>query len=428
MQSVRALWLNSRTRSLFPLALAIVSAFLLSSPSHSRQIPAPDEPSPTVTALAGLVTGAGVQPAGPLAAAINVQLGEEPQVGAWILPEPPVFGGITRRMFGTATAVLNGFLPQAALTELSTLAAGDVKGANCWVLQDSDTVRKIPRILLEMIEDGAEILIGSQEIEAYDKIVALANFTSDEAFRKAATKSQLTYGHLVNHPKDYRGQVVTITGKLKRISRDNPDFGMSTEGVSDLYFGYIFPQEAGAHPYRVIFTEWPKNLPQSLLGQKIDQDIEAKFSGYFYKKYRYKSADPRGNGLREVPMLIGHTLEVAPLEVHPQIDSAWAHTLFYILVGVAFGTVGLVAILTWWFRRSDDQHRDRIRAARRGEFVPPPPDATPVASAVSSRRGRVTIPQRNNLPPGKGDRSGERPDPGGTEGKTSGDPDEAAGA
>jgi hypothetical protein len=111
------------------------------------------------------------------------------------------------------------------------------------------------------------------------------------------------------------------------------------------------------------------------------------------------------------------------------------HSLIYLFMGITAAAVVLIVVLTLWFRGADSRVRRRIRAAREGELVLPPPDPTPappVGSGRASTRSpvRVSFPARNNLPPGFGDRGGE-PDTGGSGGKEggkSGDPDEGAGA
>jgi len=319
------------------------------------------------------------------------------------------------------------------LASLALLRAGQQE--NCWTLFDTNKVRPLPEAWLQAIEDGQPIVVGSAEAEVYPQILATAYYTSRGAFERKARKD-LTYAHLFNSPAKYRGQVVHIEGRLRRVTRFDPPAEATQEGVSDLYEAWIFNGNYGPHPYCVVFTDWPDALPRSLLGkQKVEEHITVEFAGYFYKKYRYKAADSKTTTAREAPLLMGHSLRVVTLGAPADDPGAtqWTFGLLYLVVGLFIATVGLVAGLTFYFRRADEKLRQRLLANRAGELVLPPPDALPVSMpppgarhlpAAQDRSARPPTYPRTIFPTGDSGSSGD----GGKFGKDKdGGPDEGAG-
>jgi hypothetical protein len=400
--------------------------------------PAAAPPEPYTTA-AGLV-GAGSAPrlGGPLAALANVCAGEDPLLRAWNL-NWPFANRHNRRLLGAATLFLNGAYGGAAmptavasLPQLAGLAAGDQ--ANCWRLIDTDRVRPIPREVLALVKDGTRFTVGTREVDAYAEVLTLAHFTSPEAFAKAARRD-VTYANLFNDPDDYRGQVVRLGGRVRRILRSAPLPEAAAEGVGDLFEAWVFNEEFGPYPYVIVFTDWPAGLPRSLIGkERIDRKIELRFDGYFYKKFRYKAKDSREKTAREAPLLIGHSPVVlaAPAGAEPASVSDWAQPLLYVFLGLIAAVVFAVVALTYWFRRSDSRVRERLlRALSPDGLVLPPPDAVPVAPTAGAparphAADRQTAPAAPPVYPAA--RGRDLPAPGGGPKGTPPDPDEDAGA
>jgi hypothetical protein len=384
--------------------------------------------------MALAVLGASTTPTGPLSAGAALCGGEHPRVRAWSF-EGVMTNRITRLQCGVATAFLAGFRGAtpglASVTELATLKAGD--DFFCWALRDTDRFIPLPKAWLAVIEDGKGFGLGRPEANTYSQVLTRANYTSAKAFHKAV-KKDLSYSHLFNDPDTYRGAVVQIEGKLKRINRFPPPREAADEGVNDLYEAWIFGEDLGTNPYCVVFTAWPDGLPRDLLGrEKIKGDYRVRGEGYFYKKFRYEGAD---KSRHEAPLLIGHTLTVVKTPGPTGEDSeSWLRWLTTIIVGIFAGMAVLVIGLTWWFRRTDLRIRKKILSSGSPEFVLPPPDALPVARPVAPHpRPNGGPPPRAGLPPspitfspGAGDR-GEPSDEGGKRGSSDKPPDEGAGA
>jgi hypothetical protein len=418
----------------------VFAALLVAFPAFAAGPPRPVAPAPPLfqpdfetdpVRMALAVVGASSAPLHGYSGGAALFAGEHPRVRAWRL-EGVMTNRVTRRACGTAAAVLGGFTPgpagSAALAELATLRVGGY--LECWLLRDTDRFYTLPRELLAVITDGRGISIGGAEAWAYGKVLTRANYTSAAAFKKAARKD-VTYTHYFEEPDVYRGTVVHIEGKLRRINRYNPPPEAADAGVNDLYEAWIFSEFLGTSPYCAVFTEWPAGLPRDLLGKgKINDTYVVRMDGYFYKKFGYQSNDG-GQTHRQAPLVIGHALlyDAGPAESSPS-GGGWVGAIATGILAVFGAFVCAVVAVTWWFRRGDNTIRRRLRDACGPEFVLPPPDAMPVATAVAppvkrpNGSDRTTLPSRITFIGGSGDRG----DGGGNRGPTEKPPDEGAGA
>ncbi len=389
------------------LALALtVYAVEPPPPEQAQPGPGPLFPADELHAnplhLSLAVVGATPTPlTGPLVTVGSLVAGEQHQ--AWNL-EGVMTNRYSRTSLGAAMLVVQsagGHPGTAALGQLGLLHVGH--DLDCWALLDTDRFRALPRDWLSQITDQTAIGAGGIEAEIYTRVVTRAYYTSPRAFRQAVRKD-VTYAHVQSEPERYRGTVIRVEGRLLRVNRFDPPFECQLAGVSDLYEAWIFNEQLGANPYCVLFTHWPHGLSTDLLGEaKIDRYLRVALEGYFFKKYRYKANDPRGRE-RDAPLVIGHGLLLLDSAATDTSSSnapiKWLMGLF----GAIFGglVIGVIA-LTYWYRRSDGQVRQRI-LARMPEFELPPPDGVPLASPVAPRRpgsgsSRIPIPKRENLPP-----------------------------
>jgi hypothetical protein len=173
----------------------------------------------------------------------------------------------------------------------------------------------------------------------------------------------------MSDPNDYRGDVVHVEGRLKRVRRFNPP--IATDNIRDLYEGWMFVRERGADPVCLLFTELPEGL-------SVADKMEAKvaFDGYFFKRYRFKTADSGPNQAREAPLLIGRSLILLGTPVVSTKDSSDGDSSAILIgfLGMVAMTVTLALGLTWWFRRSDRHVRARLAGAISRDFQVPLPD------------------------------------------------------
>lgn len=220
--------------------------------------------------------------------------------------------------------------------------------------------------LLTGIEDKAPVRNADEnpyEFRAYTHVLLQAHRTSPDAFRASARKD-LTYAHLFEEPAKYRGQVVHLQGRLKRLRQFDAPISAKAEGVGVVYEGWIFDEVYFANPFCVLFTDLPSGIR---IGEKVEYLVG--FDGYFFKRYRYKA----GDGWRDCPLLIGRTLRVFPQPV----ESGWSFSNAFLPVFLSLLILSglLVVGLAWWFRQDDRRIRARIQQVRPDSFMNPAPES-----------------------------------------------------
>jgi hypothetical protein len=237
-----------------------------------------------------------------------------------------------------------------------------------WVLSDIETAIPINPRYLRGITDSQLVASGLKgtladtlEFDAYIDAVNKANVTPAYAFANSARRD-VTYAHLMTDPHAYRGDVVHIEGRLKRLRRFNPP--IATDNVRDFYEGWMFAGDQGARWVCLIFTELPPGLQPA-----EDMKVKITCDGYFFKRNRFKADDTGPNQAREAPLIIGRTVSLVdspvPASGGAGGDNAPLLIAFMVLVVL---TVALAIGLTWWFRRSDQRVRSRIAGAMERDF------------------------------------------------------------
>lgn len=222
----------------------------------------------------------------------------------------------------------------------------------------------IERELLEGIEDRAPVRNADEnvyEYRAYNSMLLRARRTEQADFARAARRD-LTYAHLFEQPADYRGQVVHLAGRLKRLRKLDAPLQAASEGVKTLYEGWIFDDLYAANPFCVIFVDLPAGLkPAEQLEQRVT------FDGWFFKRYRYRDAV---NQLRDCPLFIGRTVVLDTTSLSAP-ESVWSFSSAFLpaFLGLIAATGILGFLLAWWYRSGDQAVRQRLSASQ--PLVPP---------------------------------------------------------
>lgn len=270
------------------------------------------------------------------------------------------------RAAAAATAVVGvGFPPTVA----GVLVRGHETSA--WLVEaPASPARPSPDVapvldpeVLANIDDRAPIAdpdVNPDEVRAYYYTVLAASKTpTEELFKKA--RRDLNYVHLFEDTKEYRGQLVYVEGRLKRLWRFEPNRQLKREGVKDCYEGWMINAryEAQALSHCVLFTELPPGVKP---GENVDYPI--RFAGYLFKRYRVRS----GKTAFDAPLLIGRTVELVS-ERPASSGAAEARQGFLIaFVAVVGSTAAVIVGLAWWYKRNDQRIRQRIAQARPPDF------------------------------------------------------------
>ena len=216
--------------------------------------------------------------------------------------------------------------------------------------------------LLTGIEDKAPVRDAEQnyyEFQAYNYVLTHAHKLPSATLSKYA-RSDLTFAHLFEEPRKYRGQLIHVEGRLKRLRKFDANRAAVKAGVSNIYEGWIFGDLSFANPYCVIASELPADISP---GEDFEQRVA--FDGYYFKRYRYKS----GDGWRDAPLLIGLTLtSVAKRQAAEPVESPFTGTLLPGFLGVIAATFILGLGLTIWYRRGDRRVQDQLNRKRADSF------------------------------------------------------------
>lgn len=272
-----------------------------------------------------------------------------------------------RARLGAAAVGLAGFDAGAALRAATLLRAGE--RADCWTIDDPTRVLPLNRELLRAVVDGRPLPNGLEESErdarealAYYEAVIKSRERPARVFLDAALPN-VTFAHLFNEPARYRGEVVRLEGRLRRVRRFDPMLMVSQAGVKDLYEAWLllspYDQTGVGNPACLVCAALPKGIP---VAEQLKDDIDVAFVGYFFKRYRYKPADAqKASEFRDAPLLIGH---LVPLRAAPRQEKpGWAGSLLPAFFAVIIGTLTLIFGLAWAFRRADQRVRTRLDAA-----------------------------------------------------------------
>jgi hypothetical protein len=222
------------------------------------------------------------------------------------------------------------------------------------------------------IEDGAPVRGFDEnfnEALSYTYLLVWAHNRSPVALARKA-RADLTYVHLIEESSKYRGALVHVEGRMRRLTRFDAPRLAAKDGVATLYEAWVFGEHSPSNPFCLIASEIP---PGVKTGEKIDDKVV--FDAYFFKRYRYKA----GDGWREAPLLIGCGFEL--LEAEPPSAATpteeFGGMFIPILLVLLAGTVVLAAALAWWFRRGDRTVHTKLHEFRPSEFINSPADELP---------------------------------------------------
>lgn len=121
---------------------------------------------------------------------------------------------------------------------------------------------------------------------------------SDEATLERASLGRVTFVQLLDQSKEYRGELVTTGGIIRRAHPAKTP--KNDYGLVDYYQTWLWPSDRPNEPIAVWCLHLPEGFP---LGMEIAE--EAEVTGFCFKLWAYKAAD--GSVLR-APMLLARSI------------------------------------------------------------------------------------------------------------------------
>lgn len=182
---------------------------------------------------------------------------------------------------------------------------------------------------------------------------------------ESSSQGDTSYLELFQQPTAYRGQLITVRGTAKMITR--LEAPANPYGMVDYYRVVLFP--AGGPPKAILVycLELPSSFPNVDLGQdrKVDESIG--ITGFFFKRGVYRSE----GGLQTAPMVLAKIPIWSP-EPSTQTNESpgWQWLIGGSLIGL-----GVAAVVCWIaFRRGREPSLKAIaRAARERREARPYP-------------------------------------------------------
>jgi hypothetical protein len=254
-----------------------------------------------------------------------------------------------------------------------------------WKLEGGDRAPELRAALLRRVKDSTGLMIDNNaiETEAYCEALYKASLVSLGAFANSARRD-LTVAHLLNEPKEHRGQVIHFEGEVRRIRRMSPPAMLVAEGFSDLYECWVFDTKRyGANPVCLVCSELPAGVEP---GEQLS--LGASFDAYFFKRYRYVSGDSKPGQARLAPLFLGRSFVLTrPIVAAGTEEDGFAlgtKTILVLFLGVVLAAFVLIFAGHWWYQRADRRVQARVRAARDRDFADPGtpglPGTTPSAN------------------------------------------------
>ncbi|MBN2476109.1 MAG: hypothetical protein JXB62_15970 [Pirellulales bacterium] len=120
---------------------------------------------------------------------------------------------------------------------------------------------------------------------------------TDESALREASLGRVTFAQLFNQPNEYRGELVTIRGTVRRA---HPLEAPKNDKQIDRYCQtWVQPADHQTTPMVVYCLSLPKGFPTGM-----DVSAKVEVTGFFFKRWAYRAQD----GLRTTPVLLARTV------------------------------------------------------------------------------------------------------------------------
>jgi hypothetical protein len=174
------------------------------------------------------------------------------------------------------------------------------------------------------------------ERDAMFHLLALLEANDESSLRKASV-GPVSFVQLYDQPDEYRGELVTIRGTLRRANRLRAP--RNDYGVESYYQTWIQPADQPDAPIVVYCLALPDGFPT---GMDLAEPVE--ITGFFFKRWAYMARD----AMRTAPLLLARTVGwQKPVAPPPERVSYGVGPL---ILGVALAFVGSVLVSVYVYR------------------------------------------------------------------------------
>ena len=220
----------------------------------------------------------------------------------------------------------------------------------------------VPKEDLAGIADDSVGLRG-EESGPYHRILARARDLPQADLETVAR--DVAFSVLQKQPEHFRGQLVTISGDLRRLTtfpvREND------EGINELYEALVFTSDSGTTPYRIRLTTPPTGLPT---GESLDPPTPVRVVGYFFKRDQYiVQQDLR---VHAAPLLLAQRIDRRALATAgtTRLPATAADRLRWAVTLLGLVVAGIAVALVWTWRARQGDLRFAAEGLKRSTAAP----------------------------------------------------------
>ena len=170
-----------------------------------------------------------------------------------------------------------------------------------------------PGVQPELFADVRDDTVSrAAELPSYLNLLEVLQNTSDEALAQASS-GPVAFVQLFEQPDEFRGELVSLRGKLRRIEKVPAP--KNDLGLESYYQAWLQPYD-NRNALIVIYTLYlPHDFP---LGDRIAEEVE--LTGFSYKRWAYRATDT----IRTAPMVLARNMHwIRPTAVAKQEHSSW---------------------------------------------------------------------------------------------------------
>jgi hypothetical protein len=230
--------------------------------------------------------------------------------------------------------------PEVFRSEIEPDAAPDANVAPA----PGDAATELPPGLLNHLRDNHLGNLRAEE-PAIDTVIDTVRRLTPQQM-EAAALHDVAFTVLMVNAAQYRGRIIALRGTLRKF--DLYDAGDPDDPADDLFEAWLFSEDSGNNPYRVLVTAAPPSLSP---GDRLNVSVLT--HAYFIKRYGYVSQ----GGTHVAPLLIGKTLHVLPPP--PAAVPAPGRDIGRVALGALLALGALFAAVSGWLLWGDRRLRSR---------------------------------------------------------------------
>jgi len=189
-----------------------------------------------------------------------------------------------------------------------------------------------PQLLATIRDDTT---FRHQESDAWFNLLSVLEKADDATLQKASV-GRVTFAQLFKQSGDYRGELVTLVGTIRRAHPLTPP--KNEHGIERYYRLWLQPSDNRTSPIVIYCLELPEAFPT---GMVISAEVEV--TGFFFKRWAYKAQD----SLRTAPTVLSRTVDWNKAEpLGSSAPTAAVSLTLMFGVAVVFAVVAVFYIFT----------------------------------------------------------------------------------